>query len=98
MQAWQRYNSPALDFDLCFQTHNLRQLQHSLTAKQKPLFRLSWQDADWQRYLATYMAGIQHSIFKQDVLAAADEHDFVPWPRPSALPAFNTTTNAEVKT
>ena len=96
MQAWQRYNSPALDFDLCFQTDNMKQLQQSLTVKQKPLFRLSWQNADWQRYLSTYMAGIQHNVFKQDVLAAADEHDFVPWPRTSALSASNTTNKAAV--
>ena len=98
MQAWQRYNSPALDFDLCFQTDNLEQLQQSVTANQKPLFRLAWQNADWQRYLSTYMAGIQHSVFKQDVLAAADEHDFVPWCRPPAVPASNNATKAVVKT
>lgn len=80
MQAWQKYNSPALDFDLCFQTDNLQKLQHLLSDDERQLFRLSWKCKDWQRYMTTYMAGIRHRVLKQPTVADAARHDFVPWP------------------
>ena len=80
VQAWQKYNCPALDFDLCFQTHNLQDLQRLISKDEKQLFRLSWEGQDWQRYMTTYMAGIRHGVFKQATLADAAKHDFIPWP------------------
>ena len=91
VQAWQKYNSPALDFNLCFQTENLQQLEQSLTTKQRHLFQLSWRGAKWQRYMATYMAGMQHSILKQTVPSDAKKHNFVPWSR---LPALSSVPHA----
>ena len=83
MQAWQKYNSPALDFDLRFATDNLRQMQSALSANEAHNFKLSWEHQDWQRYMRTYMAGLQHQIFRQSVTANAADHDFQPWPRPA---------------
>ena len=79
VQAWQKYNIPALDFDLCFKIDNLQGLQQALSNEEQGLFRLSWEGADWQRYMYTYMAGIQHRIFRQSTSADALQHDFVPW-------------------
>lgn len=80
VQAWQKYNSPALDFDLCFCTHNSQRLQQLLPDQEQQLFRLCWGGEDWQRYMTTYMAGIRHSVLKQPTLADPDRHDFAPWP------------------
>ncbi len=88
VQAWQKYNRPALDFDLCFKTDNLQWLQQSLPVKEQSMFRLSWENADWRRYMQTYMAGIQHRIFKQPTVADAAQHDFMPWP---LLPMLSAT-------
>ncbi|KAL3139076.1 Fatty acyl-CoA reductase 2 [Trebouxia sp. C0010 RCD-2024] len=79
-KAWQKYNSPALDFDLCFCTHNSQRLQQLLPDQEQQLFRLCWGGEDWQRYMTTYMAGIRHSVLKQPTLADPDRHDFAPWP------------------
>lgn len=80
VQAWQKYNSPALDFNLCFQTYNLQRLQQLLPDNEQQLFRMSWECKDWQRYMTTYMAGIRHGVLKQPTLANDAHHDFVPWP------------------
>ena len=80
MQAWQKYNTPQLDFDLRFETHNLRQLRRLTPSNEKSLFRLSWEGQDWRRYMTTYMAGIRHSVFKLTTFADAAQHDFRPWP------------------
>ncbi|KAL0047381.1 hypothetical protein WJX82_002034 [Trebouxia sp. C0006] len=50
-KAWQKYNRPALDFDLCFKTDNLQWLQQSLPVKEQSMFRLSWENADWRRWV-----------------------------------------------
>ncbi|KAA6426508.1 MAG: hypothetical protein FRX49_03618 [Trebouxia sp. A1-2] len=86
-KAWQKYNRPALDFDLCFKTDNLRWLRQSLPVGEQSMFRLSWESADWRRYMQTYMAGIQHRIFKQPTFADAAQHDFMPWPLQPTLSA-----------
>lgn len=83
MQAWQKYNSPAMDFDLCFATDNLQKMQSALSKGESNLFRMSWKHQDWQRYLHTYMAGLQHQVLRQEVTASAAEHDFQPWQRPA---------------
>ncbi len=88
VQAWQKYNRPALDFDLCFKTDNLQWLRQSLAVGEQSMFRLSWESADWRRYMQTYMAGIQHRIFKQATVADAAQHDFMPWP---LLPVLSAT-------
>ncbi len=87
VQAWQKYNSPALDFDLCFKTDNLQWLQQSLPVEEQRMFKLSWENADWRRYMQTYMAGIQHRIFKQATVADAAQHNFMPWPLQPMLSA-----------
>lgn len=79
-KAWQKYNRPALDFDLCFCTHNSQRLQQLLPEQEQQLFRLCWAGKDWQRYMTTYMAGIRHGVLKQPTLADPDRHDFAPWP------------------
>lgn len=84
MQAWQKYNSPPLDFDLCFATDSLAQMQADLAPGQGCQYQLSWQGKDWRRYLHTYMAGVQHQTFRQSVPANPDMHAFKPWERPSA--------------
>lgn len=71
-----------MDFDLRFATHNLDKMQAALSNDDRCVFKLSWQNADWQRYLHTYMAGLQHQVFRQSVNANAAEHDFQPWLRP----------------
>lgn len=80
LQAWQKYNSPALDFDLCFRTQNLQRLQQLLIDNEQQLFRMSWECKDWQRYMTTYMAGVRYGVLKQSTLANDTQHDFVPWP------------------
>ena len=80
LQAWQKYNSPALDFDICFWTHNLQRLQQLLPDNEQQLFRMSWECKDWQRYMTTYMAGVRYGVLKQPTLANDTQHDFVPWP------------------
>lgn len=80
MQAWQKYNSPALDFNLCFCSHNSQRLQQLLPDEERQLFRLSWDGRHWRRYMTTYMAGIRHGVLKQPTQADPDQHDFAPWP------------------
>ncbi|KAL0022255.1 hypothetical protein WJX77_010593 [Trebouxia sp. C0004] len=87
-KAWQKYNRPALDFDLCFKTDKLQWLQQLLPVEEQSIFRLSWESADWRRYMQTYMAGIQHRILKQPTVADAAQHDFMPWP---LLPMLSAT-------
>jgi len=95
LQAWQKYNTPALDFDLCFKTDNLHRLQQALPVEEQNVFRLSWQGTDWQRYMHTYMAGIQHRIFKQPTPADAEQHDFQPWPLTSLSNAVVSQTTVK---
>ena len=79
-QAWQKYNSPALDFNLCFHTHNLQRLQQLLPDNEQQMFRMCWECKDWQRYITTYMAGIRYGVLKQPTVANDAQHNFVPWP------------------
>ena len=67
LQAWQRYNTPALDFNLTFDTHNLSRLQAAMAAEERQHLPMSLDPLTWDTYMSQYMTAVQRIFLKQAV-------------------------------
>ena len=67
LQAWQRYNTPPLDFNLTFDTHNLSRLQAAMAAEERQLLPMSLDPLTWDTYMSQYMTAVQRIFLKQAV-------------------------------
>ena len=67
LQAWQRYNTPPLDFNLTFDAHNLSRLQAAMAAEERQHLPMSLDPLTWDTYMSQYMTAMQRLFLKQAV-------------------------------
>ena len=67
LQGWQRYNTPLLDFNLTFDTHNLSRLQAAMAAEERQHLPMSLDPLTWDTYMSQYMTAVQRIFLKQAV-------------------------------